>query len=130
MINTRKKCVYELCGSTFEPYRSFQKYCSNECREHDTFIKYRYKIKKTIEKKCLNCGKTFLSNDSKRKYCLPECRLKVNLYIKRKDHKVTCPICKKIFVTTSYIKKYCDTPCYEEARELRSKRYANQISGS
>jgi len=123
-IDIRKTCVYELCKSLFIPYRSFQKYCSNECREHDTFIKYRYKRRKTIEKKCENCGKIFLSNDSKRKYCSSICQL----YTKRKGHELTCPICKKSFTTTSYIKKYCNTLCYKEARRLRNQEYGNQIS--
>jgi len=117
-----------LCKSLFSPYRPYQKYCSNECRNGAHKGCYTYKSKPTKEKKCLSCDKTFLSNDSKRKYCSPNCRLKVNLYTKRKDHKMICPICQKTFMTTSYIKKYCTTLCYKEARRLRNQEYGNQIS--
>ena len=120
-MDTRNKCAYELCQSLFVPYRSFQKYCSDECREKDTFTRYRYKRRKTKEKKCLACGKVFLTNDGKRKYHSAECQLKAN-YTKKSPKLKRCPTCKKSFKTTSYIKKYCDTPCYIKAKEKRNER--------
>ena len=124
-MDTRKKCAYELCQSLFVQYRPFQKYCSDECREHDTFTKYRYKRRKTVEKKCKNCGKVFLTNDGKRKYHSSECQLIAN-YQKKNPKLKTCPTCKKTFPTTSYIKKYCNESCYLEARRQRNE--SNKIS--
>jgi DNA invertase Pin-like site-specific DNA recombinase len=94
-----KDKVCKLCGKTFSPITSTQKYC-DDCKERATKLKrqqrYREKIKAQggnngySEKVCQLCGKTYKPNSSSQKYC-SDCReegrtiLKNQWYIKKKE---------------------------------------------
>lgn len=110
-----------VCGRMFEPYRSYQRYCSKECREKAHKKKYEYKKNQTFEVKCAECGTTFETNDGKRKYCSKECYLKhnENHYTPVEKEERTCLVCGATFVSAHWSKRYCSRVCYEEARRMR-----------
>ena len=88
-----------MCGTTFFPTTSRQKYCT-DCKDEAVKLRRRQRYKEKIqekggilgysEKECKLCGKTYKPNSSSQKYC--ECCkdkgreiLKREWYIKKKQ---------------------------------------------
>ena len=61
-----------MCGEKFETNLSFQKYCSNKCKNKYNYLKQ--KTKRTYKTgKCIVCGKIFLRQPGNKKCCSKEC---------------------------------------------------------
>lgn len=114
----RLSCV--LCGKSFKPKRSTQRFCSS-CR----YDKHYYKKKATKELTCEQCGKTFESSQPKAKFCSDSCRAQ--------HHKKTiltaanCALCGRKFVRSTIKQTYCCKEHYLEAKRERSKKEANLV---
>lgn len=101
----------------------------------------RKPVKTVITKKCVVCGKLFEMNRNK-KTCGPECadirRKYVNRINDRKRRekariaqesvKVTCPVCKKKFVSKKG-KKYCSDDCRRKAEKKRNRERYQKLKG-
>lgn len=94
-----KNRTCKMCGTTFLPTTSRQKYCT-DCKDEAVKLRRRQRYKEKIqgkggkwgysEKECKLCGKTYKPNSSSQKYC--ECCkdkgreiLKRKWYIKKKQ---------------------------------------------
>ena len=116
-ITNAKLCP---CGKMFTPYRSFQRYHSDECRvKYETKRPSRY-VKKLFETKtCPVCGTEFKTNDGKKVYCSHEC------YLTHEDQRHVeaeergCLMCGATFTTTHWAKRYCSAECRRAARQER-----------
>ena len=109
------ECV--ICGAQKEVRKNNStKTCSNRCR---------YKLSSKTRKrgqylKCVQCGKKHWRTPSEQrgracKFCSLEC------YWKNRDRKVelTCPICKKKFITSRSVnKRTCSRVCSNKKRSL------------
>lgn len=94
-----------------------------------------------ITKKCVVCGKLFEMNRNK-KTCGPECadirRKYVNRINDRKRRekariaqesvKITCPVCKKKFVSKKG-KRYCSDDCRRKAEKKRNRERYQKLKG-
>lgn len=101
----------------------------------------RKPVKTVITKKCVVCGKLFEINRNK-KTCGPECadirRKYVNRINDRKRRekariaqesvKITCPVCKKKFVSKKG-KKYCSDDCRRKAEKKRNRERYQKLKG-
>lgn len=101
----------------------------------------RKPVKTVITKKCVVCGKLFEMNRS-RKTCSSECadirRKYVNRINDRKRRekariaqesvKITCPVCKKKFVSKKG-KKYCSDDCRRKAEKKRNRERYQKLKG-
>jgi len=106
------------CGHVFEPYRSFQHYCSDECRIKYSKGKTSYYTKKDYkEVACKECGKTFRTNNSQKHYCSKECYLLFQEKRHVDSEKRKCFVCGKEFETTHWAKRYCSSECRMLARK-------------
>lgn len=110
-----KRC---LCGKMFEPYRSFQRFCSEACREKYWKTKSYYVKKTIVTLMCKECGKPFETNDDKRKYCSKTCYSKHEASRRKPKEKRKCMICGKTFETSHWSKRYCSERCRLEARRV------------
>lgn len=78
---TDRKC--QICGKTFKPITSTEKYCNN-CKDKGKIMRRREYHKEKIEaeggnkgyreRTCILCGKTYKPNSSGQKYC-SNCKL-------------------------------------------------------
>lgn len=98
-------------------------------------------MKTVITKKCVVCGKLFEMNRNK-KTCGPECadirRKYVNRINDRKRRekariaqesvKITCPVCKKKFVSKKG-KRYCSDDCRRKAEKKRNRERYQKLKG-
>lgn len=86
--------ICPICGTTFTPKSSKQRYCNRE-----------------IAMKCMNCGKEFKTICSKemRKTCSSKCRAQLNARACKKHFK-TCEICGSEFIPKSARQKFCHKP--------------------
>lgn len=91
--------VCQICGKTYSPVTSRQKYCS-DCREESVKLRRRNNYRKKIEaqggnkgykeKTCVICGKKYKPNSSCQKYC-SDCtqigreELKHKWYVKKRE---------------------------------------------
>lgn len=114
-LSNRKLCP---CGRMFTPYRSFQRYHSDDCRvKFEAKRPSRY-VKKTYEvKKCKQCGTEFRTNDDKKVYCSHECYLAHEALRHVPVEERLCPVCGQTFTTTHWSKRYCSSECRREARK-------------
>lgn len=101
----------------------------------------RKPVKTVITKKCVVCGKLFEMNRNK-KTCSSECadirRKYVNRINDRKRRekariaqesvKITCPVCKKKFVSKKG-KKYCSDDCRRKAEKKRNRERYQKLKG-
>jgi len=114
----------DVCGKQFVPYRSYQRFCSNKCREIMYEKKYRYRPTQTKKVKCLHCGGEFETNDAKKKYCSKECYTshQLNYHPTMNPSERTCMYCGEKFSSTHAAKKYCSNICYLAAKRKRETR--------
>ena len=91
--------VCQICGKTYTPTTSRQKFCI-ECKDEGRRIRHRKHYREKIqaqggnkgykERTCILCGKTYKPNSSSQKYC-SDCKekgreiLKREWYIKKKE---------------------------------------------
>jgi predicted nucleic acid-binding Zn ribbon protein len=104
----------------FEPYRSFQRYCSDRCRvKVEKRRPSRYKKKPTVRRECKQCGATFETNDDKRHYCSNACYALHEAHRRKESEVRRCmnPACDKEFTTTHWAKRYCSEECRKEAKK-------------
>lgn len=114
--------ICKVCGKRFTPYRTFQVYCSDKCRNEVLGRTRQYKRTNVVTKKCQHCGKEFETNMKHKLYCCNDCYIaeRANYYEPVKSRKVKCEICGEEFETTHGAKKYCSHDCYLEAAMRRS----------
>jgi predicted nucleic acid-binding Zn ribbon protein len=108
------------CGRMFEPYRSFQKYCSDGCRVKATSHRPTAYIKQSARKiECDHCQEQFEAVGVHRRFCSDACR--EAFYAKRNKPKDTrnCLICDEEFKTSHWLKRYCSEECRREAARRR-----------
>lgn len=100
-----------LCGRVFEPYRPYQRFCNEDCRNLFWRTHSHYKKKDIKTKICKECGNPFDTNDGKRRYCKDACYLKHELKRRKPKVKRTCPTCETVFKTSHWSKRYCNDEC-------------------
>jgi hypothetical protein len=104
----------------FAPYRSFQKYCSQSCREKVTKKRpSRYSKRAVVERACKQCGAKFETNDSKRHYCSRACYTKHETARRAPKEARVCLMCGERFETSHWVKRYCSEECRVRARRTR-----------
>ena len=68
------KIICPICGETAYTFRSYQKYCSYDCKIKASGKRSNARKKRPIKvTKCTVCGKTFTARD-KALYCSNACR--------------------------------------------------------
>ena len=131
--------ICPMCQKEFEQKYHGQKCCSPKCFDDmnrqgitRTDIKRNEEQQKSKTKllfrKCAICGKVFRLTQPNQKYCCSTCAKQAHCESARKSaknhralkakplpEKLTCPICKRIFVPKSIGQKYCDEGCADEA---------------
>ena len=112
-----KRC---LCGRMFEPYRPYQRFCNDECREKYWKVKSYYVKKEVITRMCNECGTPFETNDRKRKYCKDKCYELHELKRRKPKQKRVCPACGETFETSHWSKRYCKDACKRRARNANN----------
>ncbi len=114
MQEKQKIVVCSYCTNRFEPYRPYQKYCSDKCREKAVGQRYKYRKKKEINKVCPDCGKRFVTVNPKKVYCTNICYLnhRARIYKPAEKEKRVCPKCGTQFESCHPNKKYCSKMCY------------------
>lgn len=106
------------CGRVFEPYRSFQRFCSDQCRVKYSKGKKTTYVKRPVERReCKECGREYETNDGKRKYCSRTCYDAYQLKRHKAPEKRHCLVCGTEFETTHWVKRYCSESCRKTARE-------------
>lgn len=115
-------CARQGCNRMFAPYRKFQRYCSQRCRDGSKSKRKLYVRRADMDVTCgrKGCGKVFRTNDSKRRYCSPECYEQHERDRKNEPEERRCLVCQKPFSTTHWLKRYCSGFCRDEARRLRA----------
>ena len=109
------------CGRMFEPYRSFQRYCSDRCRvKVEKRRPSRYKKKAIVARVCKNCGQEFKTSDDKRHYCSNACYIDFQAKRRRDPEVRRCmnPACDREFTTTHWAKRYCSEACRKAVHAL------------
>ncbi len=100
------------CGRMFEPYRSFQHYCSDRCRIKVTSKRpSRYIKKPAVLHECYQCHQVFKTSDGKRRYCSKECYDLSQLARRVRKEVRQCFECGKKFETSHWAKRYCSEEC-------------------
>ena len=115
-----------VCGKSFEPRSTVQKYCSQDChdearrRQNREFYRAHSTFKSEV-RSCVICGKKFLTRNDKQICCSSDCR-KVynNEYLKHKKYPeplrrahdepsvlATCPVCGNNFAKSFHTQKFC-----------------------
>jgi len=99
-----KRC---LCGEMFEPYRPYQRFCNDDCRNLFWKTHSHYKKKEVITRMCKECGTPFETNDRKRKYCKDKCYELHESKRRKPQQKRICFYCGEEFLTSHWLKHYC-----------------------
>lgn len=102
-MKTIKKC--KRCNIEFMTNKSYQLYCSKECRNPK--IVHKPKI-------CVSCGIRYIPNQPYQKYCKPICGRPKKVKISK-----ICVSCKIKFITTNNMRKYCNRKCGSRYNRLR-----------
>lgn len=120
--------ICKVCGKRFNKYRSFQVYCSDNCRNKVLGRARKYNKTKVRKKICPVCDVEFETNLKHKTFCSHECYLKAreDYYVPNKPKQLVCPICEKSFETTHAGQKYCSRECYLEAAERRRNERLKQ----
>lgn len=113
-------CARKGCSRLFAPYRSFQLYCSQKCRDGSKSKRKRYVKQPERNVECAECHKVFVTNDGKRHYCSSTCYEKHERDRRAESEERTCIVCNKVFSTTHWSKRYCSEVCRMEARQMRA----------
>lgn len=100
------QCLH--CGKTYWHERSYQKYCSPQCRRAaEPFYQNRI----LFNKRCLVCDLDFSTYNHRQKYCSHECYLKANraatLQYRKKTTSPFLRIRFQVFERDKFRCKYC-----------------------
>lgn len=129
-----------VCGKSFEPRNTVQKYCSQDCRDEvrRRYNRELYRARSNFKpevRSCVICGKKFLTRNDKQICCSSECRKVYHKKYpepKRRAHDepsvlATCPICGNNFVKSFHTQKFCPD-CRNKPNNARGKASALKIA--
>lgn len=113
-----KNC--QECSKLYIARRASQKFCSSQCREHNSRIRNREKSnerrrKVGYDKECTECGTLFYTKYPNVKQCSDKCKSLSRIKIK------TCVECNTQF-KKGYTLKFCRKECFDENTEKNTKK--------
>ena len=128
-VNNRRSCggpidkECHFCGKSFKTHKTsynLQKFCSDNCRMKDYFIKNKV----VTYKKCKYCNNEF-EVGRRKTFCSEECAKKHNnLQQKKKWRFKKCRYCKKW--RYGFTGKYCSEQCRKRVKRIKHELQKNE----